>query len=73
MKYRVMDIIEEDFGCEGRPEGYAPMDTAVLVDAENEEIRIRVADTELYEKEINVGDYVNFEKCSGIEKMEKEG
>ena len=31
-KYKITDIIEDEFGCEGRPEGEEPMVTILLVD-----------------------------------------
>ena len=30
-KYKITDIIEDEFGCEGRPEGEEPMVTILLV------------------------------------------
>ena len=44
----VKEIIEEDFGCEGRTEGYVPM------------CRVLVPDEHLYKQNINVGDQVHF-------------
>lgn len=35
MIYKVLDIIEPDFGCEGLPDGQLPMDDVVLLDEDN--------------------------------------
>lgn len=57
----VMDIIEDDFGCEGRPEGYKPKCKVVLKDFSGNVMEERVADEDLYNQNINVGDQVHFE------------
>ena len=31
MIYKVLDIIEPDFGCEGLPDGQVPMDEVILL------------------------------------------
>jgi len=56
--YRVIRILEEDFGCEGRPEGHAPMCTVQLDDEDGKTLIMKVKDAELYEKHIDEGDYV---------------
>ena len=61
MKYIVKQIIEPDFGCEGRPEGYITDDNVLLRDANGQEISIEIPDSELYEKNINEGDWVYFD------------
>ena len=35
MIYKVLDIIEPDFGCEGLPDGQVPMDEVILLDQNN--------------------------------------
>ena len=35
MIYKVLDIIEPDFGCEGLPDGQVPMDEVILLDQDN--------------------------------------
>ncbi len=47
-------ILEDDFGCEGRPEGQEPMVTVVLSDGRN----VRMADALCYERALNEGDKV---------------
>ena len=61
MKYIVKQIIEPDFGCEGRPEGYITVDNVLLRDANGQEINMEIPDSELYEKNINEGDWVYFD------------
>lgn len=56
----VKDIIEEDFGCEGRPEGYKPKCKVILRDVNGNEMEDFVEDSILYAKDINVGDHVHF-------------
>lgn len=53
--YRITDIVEDEFGCEGRPEGEEPMVTIILVDDDGRQRSIRMADKLAYEKELDVG------------------
>lgn len=57
----VMDIIEDDFGCEGRPDGYVPKCKVVLKDFSGNVMEESVPDDELYSQNINVGDQVHFD------------
>jgi len=59
--YVVTEIKEEDFGCEGMPEGYTRKDEVLLRAVDGEKICVKVSDKELYEKNINVGDWVHFD------------
>lgn len=61
MKYIVKKIYEPDYGCEECPEGYVAIDTLLLRDDEGHEIYFKVADQELYDKNINEGDWVRFD------------
>ena len=54
-KYRITDIIEDEFGCEGRPEGEEPMVTILLVDDTGKQRSIRMADKLAYEKKLDIG------------------
>ena len=54
-KYKITDIIEDEFGCEGRPEGEEPMVTILLVDDTGKQRSIRMADKLAYEKKLDVG------------------
>lgn len=56
----VKNIIEEDFGCEGRPDGHKPKCKIILRDFSGNEIDVFIDDEELYSKNINKGDYVHF-------------
>ena len=56
----VKEIIEEDFGCEGRPDGYIPMCRVKVRDFDGNEMYVSVPDSHLYEKNIEVGDQVYF-------------
>lgn len=58
MIYKVLDIIEPDFGCEGLPDGQLPMDEVVLLDEDNNKKVIKQGDMYLYQMDINVGDKV---------------
>ncbi len=54
--YRVKDIIEPDFGCEGLPDGTEPCCDVLLEDTESgEAVTVKVPDAELYQKGITVG------------------
>lgn len=61
--------IEEDlnFGCEEREEGAPVMAVVTLVDSFGEEMRVKAEDAMLYERDINEGDKVYFDK----DKLEK--
>jgi len=61
VSYVVTDIREEDFGCEGMPEGYNRADEVLLRSADGEKISVKVSDKELYEKKIDIGNWVHFD------------
>ena len=56
----VKNIIEEEFGCEGRPEGQKPKCKVILRDFSGNEMNVFVEDEVLYAKDINIGDQVHF-------------
>ena len=56
----VKNIIEEDFGCEGRPEGQKPKCKVILRDFSGNEMNVFVEDEVLYATDINIGDQVHF-------------
>lgn len=58
-KYKVLEIEEMDFGCEGLPEGeeYCA-EVTLLNERDSSTIRLKYADAELYRKNINIGDSV---------------
>lgn len=53
-KYKITDIIEDEFGCEGRPEE-EPMVTILLVDDTGKQRSIRMEDKLAYEKKLDIG------------------
>ena len=53
--------MEPDYGCEERPENYIAMDQVILRDECGSEISMEISDSELYEKDINEGDWVFFD------------
>lgn len=60
--YKVLEIIEPDFGCEGLPDGQEPVCTVILESDNGEGLTVLVPDMELYEKNITEGclvDYTN--------------
>ncbi len=61
MKYIVKKIMEPDYGCEERPDDYVAMDKVILRDETGSEISMEIQDSELYEKNINEGDWVFFD------------
>ena len=54
-------ILEPDYGCEERPDGYVVIDKVLLRDENGQEIEMDIPDKELYEKEIDEGDWVYFD------------
>lgn len=58
MLYKVVDIIEPDFGCEGIPDGEVLMDDIVLLSQDGEQITLKAEDEMLYKDGIDVGSRV---------------
>lgn len=56
MKYKILDIIEWDYGCEGIPDGEEPMCSVVVRDENDEEKTLKLTDAFLTENGLNVGD-----------------
>lgn len=59
--YKVIEIIEPDFGCEGVPEGQEVCCDVLLEDEQNNRKTVTVPDAELYQKEIYEGVMVIYE------------
>ena len=57
-KYRVMQIMEDDYGCEERSEDQEPQVLVVLRDSSGSETVLRQADAWLYAQKISEGDEV---------------
>lgn len=68
MKYIVKQIMEPDYGCEERPDNYSAMDKVILRDGDGQEITMEISDKELYDKDINEGDWVFFDVDNQIYK-----
>jgi hypothetical protein len=69
MIYTVKRIEEDlDFGCEERPAGTPVMAVVTLTDPEGQDIQMKMEDGLLYEREINEGDSVYFDKAGKLEK-----
>lgn len=59
--YRVLEIIEPDFGCEGVPEGQEPCCEVLMEElTSGERLRVKIPDTELYRKCIIEGCKVSY-------------
>lgn len=75
MMYRVKEIIEPDFGCEGLPDGQEPCCEVLLEDMDSGACRtVKIPDAELYRQVITEGCVVTYEdgvvkKATAAEKM----
>lgn len=58
MMYQILRIEEPDFGCEGRPEGAAVMDTVYLRDSDGREYVRQAEDGLLYRLDLEEGSWV---------------
>lgn len=67
----VVEIIEDDFGCEGIPEDSEVLVTVVVTDPEGKEQRIRMADKLCYERNIEVGDFVMLDADGTLKQIYK--
>ena len=63
-------IAEPDYGCEERPDDCIVMDKVILRDDDGQEISIEIPDKELYDKNINEGDWVYFDVDNHVYKDE---
>ena len=52
-KYIIKQIIETDFGCEGRPDGYVPMVKVYLEDENGVETVVEMEDAKMYERQLD--------------------
>lgn len=72
MIYIVKRIDEDlDFGCEERAEGVPVMAVVTLMNSSGEELIVKSEDAMLYERNINEGDKVYFDKENNLEKMQE--
>lgn len=58
--YVVTKMLEQDFGCEGIPEGKDVEIDVFLRDEEGNTLEVTIPDAELIRKDINEGDWVGF-------------
>ena len=70
-KYIILQIQEDDYGCEERPAGAKKTVLVRLRDMEENEWMIRQEDDWLYEQEIDEGDLVVFAGNRLYKKMEE--
>ena len=71
MKYKVLEIQEDlDFGCEERSEASPVMAVVLLKGEDGSEKMTRQVDQMLYDREINVGDFVVFDESMKLKKKE---
>lgn len=68
--YKVLQIADPDFGCEGRPEGYEPLAEVKLMRADGSMFFQKEKDRLLYEREIEEGNFV-CETEEGLLKYQK--
>jgi len=60
MKYKVLEITEDDHGCEGLPDGEERMITLLLENSDGERRQLRMADRRAYELNINEGSVIEY-------------
>lgn len=56
MRYTILDIIEWDYGCEGVPDGEEPMCSVLVRGEDGCEKTLKLSDSYLSEKSLNIGD-----------------
>lgn len=54
MEYKVIDISEEDYGCEGIPEDSELMCSVLLESSDGTQKRVKMADRYLRENDIDI-------------------
>ncbi len=62
MRYTILEIYEEDYGCEGIPDGEEPMCSVRVRDDKGNEKLIRIADCYLIENKLDLGSILNWEE-----------
>ena len=60
MKYTVLKIFEEDYGCEGVPENEEPMCSVLVRDENGSEKWLKIADKHLNDNNIKEGDVIEY-------------
>lgn len=62
MRYKIIEILEPDFGCEGRPEGYVQVDDVVVEEDLGSQHILKMEDAKLYELKLDIGSYMEIEE-----------
>ncbi|MST88661.1 hypothetical protein FYJ79_03550 [Sharpea azabuensis] len=62
MRYKIIEILEPDFGCEGRPEVYVQVDDVVVEDDLGSQHILKMEDAKLYELKLDIGSYMEIEE-----------
>ena len=62
MRYKIVEILEPDFGCEGRPDGYVQVDDVVVEDSLGKRHILKMKDATLYDLKLDAGSYIEMEK-----------
>lgn len=60
MKYKVLEIFDEDYGCEGVADGSEPMCNIVLSDNNGNRKIMKLSEQYIVEKMIFEGDIIDF-------------
>lgn len=58
MKYKVIDISEEDYGCEGIPENSELMCSVLIESSDGTQKWLKIADRYLRENDIDIGSVI---------------
>jgi len=58
MRYKIIEIYEEDYGCEGIPENHEPMCNVLVSDELGNKKWIKLSDDFLIKHKLNEGDYL---------------
>ena len=67
-KYKITKILEDDYGCEDRPDDYIPR-VIVYLKSEDIETTIKQVDQYLIDNDIDVGDVVFINSDGLLEKV----
>jgi len=62
MKYTIIRILEEDYGCEGIPDGEEPMCSVLVRDTNGCEKMLRIADSWLTENNLDRGSVFDWDE-----------
>ena len=67
----IKEIVEDEFGCEGRPEGEEPQVAVIVTDKDGVEKSIRMADKVVYERQLETGDRVWLKEDGTLELIDE--